>query len=109
MTPLTKATKPTKANICCTFIINAIMLIMFGIYSFNNPDDSDCYVVHILGEYYSYNYMPDNLDHNDIRNVGKDFEIIFICGFVMCLINLVYAFLGIVYFMKESKQIEKFT
>ena len=40
--------------------------------------------------------------------MGKDFRIIFICGFVMCIINLVYALMGILYFMWDSKQVMKF-
>ena len=79
---------------------------MFGIYSFNNPDDSDCYVDSIGGDdYTAYPDKPSYLEHDDLRNVGKDFKIIFICGFVMCIINLVYAFMGILYFMNDSKQI----
>ena len=35
---------PAVANICCTFIMSGIMLIFFAIYSFNNPDNSKCYV-----------------------------------------------------------------
>ena len=47
--PLTKATKPTRANVCCTLMVNTIMLVFFSIYSFNNPDDNDCYIVYIDG------------------------------------------------------------
>ena len=43
-TPLMKATKPTKANACCTFVVNIIMLIFFCYYIFGDPDESDCFV-----------------------------------------------------------------
>ena len=36
---LTKAAEPTKANTCCQFVVNITMMIFFGIYAFNNPDD----------------------------------------------------------------------
>ena len=47
--PLTKATKPTRANVCCTLIVNIIMLTYFAIYSFHNPDDRSCYIVPLDG------------------------------------------------------------
>ena len=82
------------------------MLIMFGIYSFNNPDDSNCWVNNVNDDVYSK--KPADTEDYDLRDVKKDFRIIFICGFVMCIINLVYAFMGILYFMWDSKQILKF-
>lgn len=46
---LSIATKPTRMNTCCTILVNCIMLIFFGIYSFNNPEyepslGKGCYV-----------------------------------------------------------------
>ena len=44
--PLTNAAKPTKANVCCSFLINLTMLVFFAIYAFKNPDEDDCYIVY---------------------------------------------------------------
>ena len=85
------------------------MLIMFGIYSFNNPDESECWTNSIGGgNYEPFPTKPSDEEDYDLRDVSKDFRIIFICGFVMCIINLVYAFMGILYFMWDSQQIMKF-
>ena len=52
MTEQDKAKKqgPALANLCCTFIINIIMLIFFGIYAFDNPEKgTECYVGEVFG------------------------------------------------------------
>ena len=37
---LLNVSKPTQMSTCCTIVVNLIMIVYFGIYSFNNPDDS---------------------------------------------------------------------
>ena len=100
--PLTKATKPTKANVCCTLLINVVMLVFFAIYSFKNPDDSDCYVVRDY-EFREEFASPVEISGYDEKDMSLRFKIIFICGFLLCLINLCYAFVALIYFMYEAK------
>ena len=58
--PLTNAAKPTKANVCCSFLINLTMLVFFAIYAFKNPDEDDCYIV----------YSPSGTDvYDDLEEV----------------------------------------
>ena len=97
---LTKATKPTRANVCCTMIVNITMLVFSAMYAFNNPDDSDCYI-HIddLGV-----PVPTKEDYNDdYKNMGLRYKIIFICMFLLCIVNLSYAFVSLIFFMYGSK------
>ena len=57
MTEQDKAKKqgPALANLCCTFIINIIMLIFFGIYAFDNPEKgTECYVGEVFGKVDAY-------------------------------------------------------
>ena len=99
--PLTKATKPTRANVCCTIIINSIMLTFFAIYSFHNPDDDGCYIYQEPNSSVKYAW-PVELNEEG-RNMGLRFKIVFICGFVLCFINLAYAIVALIFFMYEAK------
>ena len=97
---LTKATKPTRANVCCTMIVNITMLVFSAMYAFNNPDNSACYI-HIddLGV-----PIPSDEDYNDdYKNMGLRYKIIFICMFLLCIVNLSYAFVSLIFFMYGSK------
>ena len=89
-----KATKPTKANACCTFVINVTMLIFFCYYIFNDPDDSDCYVDCSDGE-----CIVDDMDFEGAVNEKHRFNIVFGMGALSCLINLFYCFVSIWYFL----------
>ena len=91
---LKKVANPTKANTCCTIIVNVVMLAFFGIYTFNNPDDSDCYA---SGD------LASTIDFKGSKNVGKEFQIVFLTGFILCFINLAYAAVAVCFFMYAAK------
>ena len=57
--PLTNAAKPTKANVCCTLLINLTMLIFFAIYAFKNPDEDYCYIVYSSSRPEAYADLDD--------------------------------------------------
>ncbi len=104
--PLTVAAKPTRVNTCCTIVVNSVMLGFFGIYAFNNPDynsstDTSCYVTKIDGELQA---SPFEIDESS-TDVGFEFFAIFLSGFTLCLINLLYAAVAIFYFMYANKKL----
>ena len=102
--PLTNAAKPTKANVCCSFLINLTMLIFFAIYAFKNPDQDDCYIVYSSSGTDVYSDLDDVEEENyDYINMTLRFKIIFIIGFIISVVNLAYATLGFLYFMYEAK------
>ena len=97
---VTVAEKPTKFNTCCAFIVNILLGVFFGIYAFNNPDDSDCYVIHYPDGVMVTDDLPSTTGEDyTYKDLGRRYKVIFCCGIVLCLINLVYAVVAIVYFM----------
>ena len=98
--PLTNATKPTRANVCCSILVNLTMMIFFAIYAFKNPDEEECYIVRSADP-------PRGSDHEvvgeDNLNMTLRLKIMFVIGFIICLINLAYAICGFLYFMYEVK------
>ena len=71
----------------CPGIIHSVMVVFFGIYAFNNPEEGvECYVSDIFG--------PDQPFHSTLTtgdnytDVGKRYHTVFVCGFVLSLINL---------------------
>ena len=64
-----------------------VLIIFFGIYAFDNPEkDIECYVSDELGykrAYHSNKFLGDNY-----IDVGKQYNSVFIFGFVISLINL---------------------
>ena len=102
--PLTNAAKPTRANVCCSLMVNITMLVIFAIYAFANPDDEDCYIVYSRA---GTEAVPDldlvEEDSYEYKNMTERFKIIFIIGFIISLVNLAYATLGFLYFMYEAK------
>ena len=41
--PIPVVQKPYRCPILLNFLINTVMGVFFGIYAWNNPDDSECY------------------------------------------------------------------
>ena len=91
---------PAFASLCCTLVVNATMLVFFGIYAWANPDDSnDCYVDYDdNGALQAY---PSALGGDSI-NVGQRFKIVFLCGFLLALTNLIYFVGGICIYLYQK-------
>ena len=102
--PLTNAAKPTRANVCCSFMVNVTMMIFFAIYAFKNPDEDDCYIVYSNSGTEAYADLDKVPETNyDYKDMTMRFEVIFIIGFCISIINLAYAALGFFYFMHEAR------
>ena len=103
---LTLAAKSTRQNTCCTIVVNTIMLAFFGIYAFKNPDynsstGKSCYVTCVKGDCTA---SPFSVDDSS-TDVGFEFFGIFLSGFILCCINLLYAALTVCYFMNASQKV----
>ena len=99
------ATKPTKFNTGCTLVFNTIMLIFFSIYSFANPDQSQCFARCSKGVHNLFNQdcMAFDKYHENYIDVKHEFRITFITGFVLSIVNLLYACVCIMYFIWERQ------
>ena len=103
---MTLASKPTKANACCTLIINVTMSVIFAIYAFNNPDKDECYVKrNEFGTYDVYQVEPED---GSYINVGQRYRICFVAGFALSVLNLIYAVFAMIYIAIESPKVLTF-
>ena len=102
------ATKPNGCNTICTIIINTVMGVYFAIYAFNNPDEHKCYVA--CNEEWRFwgseCYPFENQVENSV-NVSKYFYYAFLTGFVLSIVNLMYAGVCALYLLYEQKTMLK--
>ena len=95
----TMATQPNRFNTCCQFVINLIMCIFFGIYAFNNPEgDTKCYTYQPDGSHklQASEVKPDEGKYTD---VSREYYIIYVTYFCLCLVNLMYTLVATYYLL----------
>ena len=88
---LLNVSKPTQMSTCCTIVVNLIMIVFFGIYTFNNPDDSECFVNDSL-EF-------TNVSQDGYVNVSAEYHACFLMAFILTILNLIYGAIGVCQFM----------
>ena len=71
---------------------------VFGYYAFGDPDDTGCYVLNPDGPFSPF---PPDHDPKDYTNVGRDFYIFFVMGFLLMLSQLVYTFFGVMFVVRQ--------
>ena len=83
------------------------MLVFFTIYAFDNPDDSECYVVchHKYKSTFGKTCVAFPDYQEDSVNVKQEFRITFLTGFILSIVNLLYAGVCILYFICEKQKV----
>ena len=70
---------------------------IFGYYAFGNPDSTGCYYLKPYGPAFP---LPPDRDPKDYTDVGEDFYVFFLMGFLLMLSQLVYTFFGVMYVVR---------
>ena len=76
---------------------------IFAYYAFGDPDESECYVYGDDGgvQFVSPLKPPEEYLKNGYYDVGKEFHIFFLMGFLLMLSQQVYTFFGVMFVMKK--------
>ena len=84
--------KPNGGLIFLNLLVNTIMGTFFGIYTWNNPDDSECY-----SWPESDAAVSNPIGIENAKDVTRQFHIWFMVGFIISAVSLVYSFLAIAF------------